>query len=133
MVLAVCGSVGLRSVSVTAFSRRNPNFVSLLSFPLQNDFNQRVRLAGNKLIVADFMADWCGPCRQIAPKLQDLENRYGNRMSVLKVNVDQCSNLAHHYHVSSMPTFVFIKNGREVDRFSGADAKQLQDKIQRYS
>lgn len=85
------------------------------------------------MVVADFMAEWCGPCRQIMPKIQSLENKYGNRMCMLKVNVDQCSNLAHHYHVSAMPTFVLFKNGREVDRLSGGDAQQLKEKIIRYT
>lgn len=79
------------------------------------------------------MADWCYPCRQIAPKLNAMEHKFGNKMCVLKVNVDECSGLASAYDVRSMPTFVFIKNGREVDRFTGADAAMLQDKIRRYS
>lgn len=79
------------------------------------------------------MADWCGPCRQIAGFVRDIESRYCTRLSVLKINVDECSNLASAYHVRSMPTFVFIKNGREVDRFSGANQDLLLDKIRRYS
>lgn len=149
MVLAVCGSVS--EASLVPQSPINPPYLSLTSLnqhilhqilipgrplliPLpQSDFNQFVRTAGSKLIVADFMADWCGPCRQMAPKLQAIERSYGTRCSVLKVNVDECSTLAATYHVRSMPTFVFIKNGKEVDRFSGADSNMLVDKIQKYS
>lgn len=79
------------------------------------------------------MADWCYPCQQIAPKLNAMEHKYGARMCVLKVNVDECHNLASAYHVRSMPTFVFIKNGREVDRITGANAAMLQEKIHQYS
>lgn len=85
--------------------------------------------AGDRLVVVDFFATWCGPCKMIAPKLEEIANALGEKLVVLKVDVDECEELAQRYEISSMPTFLFIKNGQRVDLFSGANADRLQEKI----
>lgn len=69
--------------------------------------------------VIDFFADWCGPCRRLAPVMEALAERYGDRAVVAKVDVDAQPALAAEYGVSSIPTVVFLKDGREVERRVG--------------
>lgn len=67
----------------------------------------------------------------IAPKLEEFQNKYGDKVVVLKVDVDECEDLAAKYNISSMPTFLFIKNKNVVDQFSGANADKLELYIKR--
>uniref|UniRef100_T1E2P3 Thioredoxin n=1 Tax=Psorophora albipes TaxID=869069 RepID=T1E2P3_9DIPT len=97
------------------------------------DFDSRVEAAGDKLIVVDFFATWCGPCKVIAPKLEEFQNKYADKIVVLKVDVDECEELAVKYNISSMPTFVFIKNKAPVDNFSGANAEKLESYIKKHT
>jgi len=92
----------------------------------KEDFDGKVQAAGDKLIIVDFYATWCGPCKIIAPKLEELANSYGDKVLVLKVDVDECEELAVDYDVSSMPTFIFIQNGKKIDSFVGANAEKLE-------
>lgn len=80
------------------------------------------------LVVVDFFATWCGPCKMISPKLEELAKDFKN-ITILKVDVDECEDLAMEYEVSAMPTFVFIKKGQKVDSFAGANFEKLKDTI----
>ena len=66
-----------------------------------------------KLIVIDFFATWCGPCKMIAPKLEQMDKDMDN-VVFLKVDVDEAEDVAQEYNISAMPTFVFLKNGQKV-------------------
>lgn len=94
-----------------------------------DEFNEALEKAGSLLVVVDFYATWCGPCKIIAPKLEEFAERYADKIIVLKVDVDECEELAIKYNISSMPTFVFIKNGSQVESFSGANADKLEKYI----
>lgn len=93
------------------------------------DFDRQLLAAGGRLVVVDFTASWCGPCKSIEPKVRELSRKYKDKAVMLKVDVDKCSNVAYDYRVSRMPTFVFIRNGRKIDRFSGADETELEYKM----
>lgn len=93
------------------------------------DFDSRLDANADMLVVVDFFATWCGPCKVIAPKLEEFQNKYADKIVVVKVDVDECEDLAAKYNVSSMPTFLFIKNKNEVQRFSGANADKLEQYI----
>jgi len=90
------------------------------------DFDSQLTLAGDKVVIVDFFATWCGPCKMIAPKLEELAVEQSASLVVLKVDVDECQELAEEYSISSMPTFIFIKNGKKVDEFSGANLEKLK-------
>ncbi|CAD6996955.1 thioredoxin-2 [Ceratitis capitata] len=94
-----------------------------------SDLNNQLKEAGEKLVVIDFFATWCGPCKIIAPTLDELAKEYEGRIVVLKVDVDECEDIAMQYNVSSMPTFVFIKQTKQISSFSGASAKKLAEDI----
>ncbi|XP_053961256.1 thioredoxin-2 [Anastrepha obliqua] len=94
-----------------------------------SDLNNQLKEAGAKLVVIDFFATWCGPCKLIAPKLEELAKEYEGRVVVLKVDVDECEDIAMEYNVSSMPTFVFIKESKQINSFAGANGEKLADFI----
>lgn len=101
--------------------------------PLQDDLKAQFAAAGGKLVVIDFYADWCGPCKMIAPVLEEISGSQAEKVVVVKVNVDDHEELSQEYNISSMPTFVFVKNGAEVDRFSGANEGNLRALITKLS
>ncbi|XP_050087773.1 thioredoxin-2-like [Anopheles aquasalis] len=93
------------------------------------DFHNKLESAGDQLVVVDFFATWCGPCKVIAPKLEEFQNKYAEKVVIVKVDVDECEDLAAEYNISSMPTFLFIKRKQVVQQFSGANAEKLENHI----
>ena len=83
----------------------------------QEGFDKAVPAAG--LAMVDFWADWCGPCKMLAPMVQSLADQYAGKVTVGKVNVDQEAELAIRYGVMNIPTVIFFKDGKEVDRRVG--------------
>ena len=76
-------------------------------------------LAQGGLMMVDFWADWCGPCKMLSPVIEDLAGQYEGKAVVGKVNVDDEPELAMRYGVMSIPTVIFFKDGREIDRKVG--------------
>ena len=88
--------------------------------------------AADELLLVDFWAPWCGPCRAIAPVLEALERDYAGRLKVAKVNVDQEPALAGRYEIRSIPTMLLVKGGRVVETVIGAVPRAtLEAKIQK--
>ncbi len=71
-------------------------------------------------VVVDFWAPWCGPCRMIAPALEQLARGYAGRLKVVRLNVDEAPALASEYRAMSIPLLVLMRDGREADRIVGA-------------
>jgi thioredoxin 1 len=69
-------------------------------------------------VVIDFFADWCGPCKKLAPEFSQLSNKYEN-ITFIKVDSDEAEDLAKHYEVSALPTILFIKDGVTVSVIKG--------------
>ena len=81
-------------------------------------------LAGRaETVVVDFWAEWCGPCKAIAPVLDELAGEYAGRVTIAKVNVDEHPGLAARFQVRSIPTLLIFKGGQVVDQVIGAVPK----------
>ena len=76
-------------------------------------------LNGGALMLVDFWAEWCGPCRMLGPVIEGLADEYEGRAVIGKVNVDEEGELAMRYGVMNIPTVILFKNGREIDRKVG--------------
>jgi thioredoxin 1 len=83
------------------------------------NFQEKV-LGTDKLVVIDFWAEWCGPCKMIGPVVEELSNAYPETVVVGKLDVDTNPNTAMEFMVRSIPTIIFVKNGKVVDRHVGA-------------
>ena len=82
-----------------------------------SDFNEIVKK--HSLILIDFWAAWCGPCRALAPIVEELTKKYAGKVAIGKLNVDENPNTAECFQVYSIPTLLIMKDGCEVDRIVG--------------
>lgn len=84
-------------------------------------------------VLVDFWAIWCGPCRLIAPIVEELANQYAGKLKVLKVDVDREQNLAIRYGIMSIPTLLLFKNGQVVDQIVGALPRGvIEERVKRH-
>ena len=84
---------------------------------------EELALKSDKVVLVDFWAEWCGPCRMVGPLVDELHNDYEGKAVVGKVNVDNNQAIAAKYGVRSIPTIIFLKNGEIVDKSVGAVPK----------
>ncbi|KYD10835.1 thioredoxin [Heyndrickxia sporothermodurans] len=76
------------------------------------------------LVLTDFWATWCGPCKMIAPVLEELDSEMGDKVKIVKLDVDENQETASKYGVMSIPTLILMKDGQEVDKVIGYQPKE---------
>lgn len=96
-----------------------------------HQFQEELNANGSKLVVVDFSANWCSPCRRVAPLYDELSNKY-DRVTFLKVDVDQCQETAAIQGVSAMPTFILYSNKVKLASVQGANIAAVEAKIKQY-
>ncbi|SCM04457.1 thioredoxin 1, putative [Plasmodium chabaudi chabaudi] len=89
-------------------------------------------ISQNEIVIADFFADWCGPCKRIAPFYEESSKKY-TKIVFIKVNVDEASEVTEKENITSMPTFKVYKNGVAVDTLMGANEAALKNLIEKYA
>ena len=88
----------------------------------EQNFQQQTK---NKVVLVDFWATWCAPCRMMAPVLNDVASNLSGNSKVGKVNIEQFQSLAQKFKVRSIPTLILFKNGVEINRFVGIKSKEF--------
>ena len=88
----------------------------------EQNFQQQTK---NKVVLVDFWATWCAPCRMMAPVLNDVASNLSGNSKIGKVNIEQFQSLAQKFKVRSIPTLILFKNGVEINRFVGIKSKEF--------
>ncbi len=95
-----------------------------------NDTFDSVVIQSKSLVMVDFWATWCGPCKIVAPVVEELAKEYEGKVTFAKVNTDENTDLATRYNIRGIPTLIFFKEGKVMDQVVGAVPKaQLKSKI----
>ena len=80
-------------------------------------------------VLVDFWAPWCGPCKMVAPVLEELAQEYAGKLKIVKLNVDQNQQVAAQFGISSIPTLIMFKNGKEAGKMIGFQSKDALKKM----
>ena len=94
----------------------------------ENEFQSEV-LDKNSLILVDFWAPWCGPCKALAPTLESIANVYDGKISVVKVNIDENDSLASKFNIRGIPNLILFKGGEVLDQIVGAVPQEIIEKM----
>ena len=98
-----------------------------------NEFQNEV-LNSKEVVLVDFSAVWCGPCKMLAPIVEELSTEMEGRAKVFKIDVDKSGDVAQKYNIMSVPTVMIFKNGEAVDKVVGFQPKEsLKSKLEQYS
>ena len=87
-----------------------------------NNFEEEIKNT-DKLVLVDFFATWCGPCKMLVPIISEISEEYSDRVKVCKVNVDENNELAMKYNIVSIPTLIFFRHGKIVETTIGFSSK----------
>uniref|UniRef100_A0A1A9VRG7 Thioredoxin domain-containing protein n=1 Tax=Glossina austeni TaxID=7395 RepID=A0A1A9VRG7_GLOAU len=135
-------TAGTTSGAATRSGSKHQNLTKKIDdTPLENkvhligdkeDFENILTAAGDKYIMVEFFATWCGPCRMLGCKIDELASLYQDRAIMVKIDVDDFEDLAAEYNITSMPAFMIIKNKQKVEHYCGSKVEQLEEFIEKY-
>jgi len=128
-LVAGCGSNNQQQVATPKQAAASDAVPAITRAATQD--NLRSILNAGKPVVIKFSAQWCGPCRQMQPIFEDLSREFSGKYTFVEVDIDAAESIANDYSVSGVPTFVMIKDGKEVGRQVGRQSKDaLRNSIQ---
>jgi len=126
--LIIIGSIILGFLIINVYARfkmknlpKVADHASILTLTDKN-FQQQTK---NKVVLVDFWAEWCAPCKMMAPVLNEVANELNENFHVGKLNIEQYQSMAQQFNVRSIPTLILFKNGKEVKRFVGIKQKNF--------
>jgi thioredoxin 1 len=96
-------------------------------------FIQNIISSEKSLLVVDCYSNWCGPCKVISPKVDTLNELFGDYVRVEKIDIeeDEFQSFVEEHNIQNLPTFLFFKDGKEIDRYVGSNFEKLQERISR--
>lgn len=101
-----------------------------MAFTFTDDNFENEALSNKGVVVIDFWAEWCGPCRLVTPTIEQMATEFGDTVKVGKLNIDDNSNTTNRYQIRSIPTILILKDGEVVDRHVGViTPAALREKI----
>lgn len=116
--------MGINRLSFRKYNDKSGgNIMSDKIIDVTNDTFQETVLKADKPVVVDFWASWCGPCRMVAPIMEELADEFEGKVQITKVNVDEQGELAAQFRIMSIPTILIFKNGQIAEKIVGARAK----------
>ena len=126
--LLVIGGAVLLFIAYVAYNYRKmknmPNTPDHAKIKTLNHKNFKTQIRTG-IVMVDFWAPWCGPCKMMAPVLNDIAETDGDKVTIAKVNVDNQQQLAQKYKIRNIPTLVLFYDGKEIKRFSGIKTKKF--------
>ena len=123
--IGIVGTILAIGFIVYANIYTNDNQDNVINLIDLEDFTNKLRDNQNKLVIIYFTAKWCGPCKSISPYYAELSGEFTDCV-FLKCDVDDCQDVSDACKISSMPTFIFIKNMNKLETFSGVDKIKLR-------
>jgi len=127
-ILIVIGSIIVAFIALIVYAKAKMKSIPLVADHkniltlTDKNFQQQTK---NKVVLVDFWAEWCAPCRMMAPVLNDVAAELSGKSHVGKVNIEQYQSLAQQFKVRSIPTLILFKDGKEINRFVGGKSKEF--------
>lgn len=124
VIAIVLGAIVLLNIFARAKMKNMPKVADNEKIITLNDknFNQQTK---GKIVLVDFWAEWCAPCRMMAPILNDVASELPDGQHVGKINIDHFQSMAQQFNVRNIPTLILFKNGKEINRFVGVKTKDF--------
>lgn len=113
-------------------SAKKPESSLIKNIENRQEFEDLLKSLSNKYIIVEFYAKWCGPCKMLVQKFQELAENYQDKLEVLKVDVDDLEELAIEYDVTTMPSFMIMKNGKKLEQYVGSKPEQFEGMVEKY-
>ncbi|XP_013106655.2 thioredoxin-2-like [Stomoxys calcitrans] len=110
-----------------------PTDKHLFSLEKPDDFESIISEAGDRVVMFEFFAAWCGPCKILTTKLMDMAEVYKGKLLIVKIDVDEFEDMAVEHNVTAMPTFLIMQHKKLLKQFASSNAESLQETVETYA